>query len=184
MDPRELHPQVTYFQQRSSSPGSSGPGGGGPGGGFAWLRCGGGHGLTVRDWPASPARPPLAAAGTGWARARRRRRSGTSPDGRNHKNARISTPSSMNWIASATPAYPNDGRYRSDSSNTPSTTAAPSIAPKLLPTPPTMIATKYRKVSPVLQEPGDQAPMNWTRIAPLRAASAPPSTYTFMLSAL
>src|SRR4029077_21285740 len=109
-------------------------------------------------------------AGTG----KRRRRSGITPRGQNHKKMRASAPTTIHCRASMSPGGPNAGRNRVASRKATGTSSAPTMTPRLLPDPPTMTAVKYTNVSGYSHEPGDQAEMNSTRTAPLMPAITPP----------
>src|SRR6201985_1861461 len=124
------------------------------------------------------------------ATGKRRRRSGITPRGQNHKKMRASAPTTIHCRASTSPGGPNWGRNRVASRKATGTSSAPTMTPRLLPDPPTMTAVKYTNVSGYSPEPGDQAEMNSTRTAPLMPAITPPrmnasirSPVTFLPSA-
>src|SRR5579862_8839172 len=73
---------------------------------------------------------------------------------------------------------PNWGRYRLPSASTTGTRSAPSIGPRLLPTPPTIRAVKRTKVSPYSHEDGAQAWGNGKRMDPPPPAVGPPPPNT------
>src|SRR5215472_6600413 len=116
------------------------------------------------------------------AGGKRRRRSGMTPRGQNHKKTRASTPTMIHCRASMNPGGPNCGMKRVASRKATGTSRAPTMTPRLFPNPPTMTAVKYTNVSGYSQDPGDQAEMNSTRMAPMISAITPPSTNAIIRS--